>query len=267
VVNLKIKDLSFNYRNKPVIEGIDFEIEEGEVIGILGPNGCGKTTLLRNLNKNLSPKSGCVMLERTDLKDMEKKEIAKVIASIPQSNEIKFAFSVREIVAMGRMPFQEFLQGESRRDMEIVEDAMEKTGISHMADRYVSTMSGGERQKVIIARALAQTPEILLMDEPTLHLDISAQFDVLNMVHKLSREQRLTVVIVSHDLPMAARYCDRIVMIHNHKVHAIGKTEDVLTKDNMKVVFGVEADTVRDPDTGKIFVRLFDSCTNSEKRT
>ncbi|MDD4185284.1 MAG: ABC transporter ATP-binding protein [Candidatus Methanomethylophilaceae archaeon] len=266
-MNLRIENLSFYYRSKPVIEGIDFEIEEGEVIGILGPNGCGKTTLLRNLNKNLNPKSGCVMLDGTDLKDMEKKEIARIISSIPQSNEIKFAFSVREIVAMGRMPFQEFLQGESKKDMEIVEDAMEKTGITHMADRYVSTMSGGERQKVIIARALAQTPKILLMDEPTLHLDISAQFDILNMVHKLSREEGLTVVIVSHDLPMAARYCDRIVMIHDHNIHAIGKTEDVLTQENMKVVFGVKADTVRDPDTGKIFVRLFDSCTSSEKRT
>lgn len=263
MVNLRIKNLSFDYRNKPVIEDIDFEIEKGEIIGILGPNGCGKTTLLRNLNKNLSPKSGCVLLDGTDLEDMEKKEIAKNIASIPQSNEIKFAFTVREIVAMGRMPFQEFLQGESRRDMEIVDDAIEKTGISHMSDRYVSTMSGGERQRVIIARALAQTPKILLMDEPTLHLDISAQFDTLNMVHKLSREEGLTVIIVSHDLPMVARYCDRIVMIHNHKIHAIGKTEDVLTKENMKVVFGVDADTVRDPDTGKIFVRLFDSCKNS----
>lgn len=260
---LDIRDLEFKYREKPVLDGVSINVEEGEVLGILGPNGCGKTTMLKNINRNLHPDGGSILLDGTDLEDMTKKEIARKIAVVPQTNEIRFAFTVRDIVSMGRMPFSNSLIGTLSEDEKIVEDSMRKANIHEFADRYINTMSGGERQRVIIARALAQTPKILLMDEPTLHLDISAQFDTLNMVHKLSREEGLTVVIVSHDLPMVARYCDRIVMIHNHKIHAIGKTEDVLTKENMKVVFGVDADTVRDPDTGKIFVRLFDSCKSS----
>jgi iron complex transport system ATP-binding protein len=164
---------------------------------------------------------------------------------------------------MGRMPFQEAFQGESYDDIAIIDDAIEKAGISDMADRYINTMSGGERQKVIIARALAQTPKILLMDEPTLHLDISAQFDILDLIHSLTKEEGLTVVIVSHDLSMAARYCDRIMMIHNRKIHAIGNTEDVLTPENMRTVFNVEAEFIKDLKTGKNMVLLYGSSTQN----
>ncbi len=256
---LHIKNLYYSYKEKPVLKDINFDLVPGEILGILGPNGCGKTTLLGNLNKNFHPKGGCVMIGDTDLEDIKKKEIAREIAVIPQSNEIKFSFTVREIVSMGRMPFQQSFQGESTNDIEIIDNAIEKTGISEMANRYVNTMSGGERQKVIIARAMAQTPKILLMDEPTLHLDISAQFDVLDMIHALSRKEGLTVVIVSHDLPMIARYCDRIIMIHDHKIHSIGKTEDVLTPENMRTVFGVDAELSKDSKNGSTTVILHGS--------
>lgn len=258
---LRTKDLYYNYKEKPVLEDINFELMLGEILGIIGPNGCGKTTLLGNLNKNLSPKGGCVMIRDTDLENLKKKEIAKEIAVIPQTNEIKFSFTVREIVSMGRMPFQEAFQGESYDDIAIIDDAIEKAGISDMAERYINTMSGGERQKVIIARALAQTPKILLMDEPTLHLDISAQFDILDLISDLSKREGLTVVIVSHDLSMAARYCDRIMMIHNHRIHAMGNTEDVLTPDNMRTVFGVDAELTKDTKTGRNMVLLHGSAT------
>ncbi|HKM13581.1 MAG TPA: ABC transporter ATP-binding protein [Candidatus Methanomethylophilaceae archaeon] len=261
---LKTKNLYYSYKEKPVLEDINFDLVPGEILGILGPNGCGKTTLLGNLNKNFSPKGGCVMINDTDLEDLKKKDIAREIAVIPQSNEIKFSFTVREIVSMGRMPFQQSFQGESTNDIEIIEDAIEKTGISDMANRYINTMSGGERQKVIIARAMAQTPKILLMDEPTLHLDISAQFDVLDMIRALSRNEGLTVVIVSHDLPMIARYCDRIILIHDHKIHSVGKTEDVLTPGNMRTVFGVDAELSKDSKNGSTTVILHGSA-KSEK--
>ena len=260
---LQTRNLYYSYKEKPVIEDINFDLIPGEILGIIGPNGCGKTTLLGNLNKNLSPKGGCVMINDTDLEDLKKKEIAQEIAVIPQTNEIKFSFSVREIVSMGRMPFQEAFQGESYDDIAIIDDAIEKAGISDMADRYINTMSGGERQKVIIARALAQTPKILLMDEPTLHLDISAQFDILDLIHSLTKQEGLTVVIVSHDLSMAARYCDRIMMIHNRKIHAIGNTEDVLTPENMRTVFNVEAEFIKDLKTGKNMVLLYGSSTQN----
>ncbi len=256
---MKIDSLNFSYKEKPVIDNMTFEVEPGEVLGVLGPNGCGKTTLLKNMNRNLSPSSGVVMIEDADLQTINKKAIARKIASIPQTNEIRFSFTVREIVAMGRMPFLGDFAGESSEDERIIEDAMEKVGISSMADRYISTMSGGERQKVIIARALAQSPKVLLMDEPTLHLDINAQFDVLELVHDLSHSGNIAVIIVSHDLPMVARYCDRIMMIHDHKIRALGRTEEVLTPENMRIVFGVDAELFVDSKTGKNTVVLHGS--------
>lgn len=264
-VSLEIRDLDYDYNKKSVLDGIDFELYEGEILGILGPNGCGKTTLLGNMNRNLSPKGGCVLLDGTDLEEIGKKEIARDIAVVPQNNQVGFSFTAREIVSMGRMPFQDAFQGNSSDDLKIIEDAMRKTGVLDMADRFINTMSGGERQKVIIARAMAQAPRILLMDEPTLHLDISAQFDVLDLVYRLSKEEGLTVVIVSHDLPMVARYCDRIIMIHNHRIHAMGRTEDALTPENMRTVFGIDAVPSKDPKTGRNTVILHGSCTNMEK--
>ena len=235
---------------------MSISVGKGEILGILGPNGCGKSTLLKNLNKNLSPEAGRVLLEGDDIAGMKKGEIARKVAVVPQSNEIRFAFTVRDIVEMGRMPFQEPFRGSSTEDEEVVEEAMALTGISGMAGRLINTMSGGERQRAIIARAIAQSPEILLMDEPTLHLDINMQFEVLDLVRELSRSKGLAVVIVSHDLPMAARYCDRVVLVHEHKVFAEGKPADVLTVENMRTVFGVDARYEVD-ERGMGTVRLF----------
>lgn len=250
------KDLSYSYRDKKVLEFINLNVTKGEILGILGPNGCGKSTLLKNLNKNLQPEHGCVMVCGEDIAAMRKKEIARRVSVVPQSNEIKFAFTAREIVEMGRMPFQETFRGSGVDDEAIVREAMEQTGIMGMADRYINTMSGGERQRVIIARAIAQTPEIMLMDEPTLHLDINMQFEVLDLVRELVRKRNLTVVIVSHDLPMVARYCDRMILIHDHGIHAMGRPEEILTPENMRTVFNIDAEFGID-DRGKKTVRLY----------
>ena len=257
---LDVDSLSYLYDEKIVLDHISLGIKSGEILGILGPNGCGKTTLLKNLNKNLRPHGGCVLIDGTDLESISKKEIAQNIAAVPQSNEIRFAFTVREIVTMGRMPFQEALRGESSADLEIIDKAMEQTGLTEFSDRLINTLSGGERQRAIIARAITQTPKIILMDEPTLHLDINMQFEVLDLIQKLSRENGLAVIIVSHDLPMVTRYCDRIILIHDHKVFAMGTAEEVLTKENMRTVFNVDAELEKDPRTGKNTVRLFGSC-------
>ena len=258
-MKLSVEDLHFRYGSKTVLDGVTLDVKEGEILGIVGPNGCGKTTLLGNLNKNLSPKSGKVVLGNTDLEEMTKKDIAKIIAAVPQTNEFRFSFTVRDIVSMGRMPFQTMMGGLAREDVEIIDEALRKTGLSEMADRHINTMSGGERQRIIIARAIAQTPEIILMDEPTLHLDVSMQFDALNLVHRLSMEHGLTVVIVSHDLPMMARYCDRIIMLHNHSIHAVGTPGEVLTPENLRIVFNVDGEMIKDPRTGRSTVLLHDS--------
>jgi iron complex transport system ATP-binding protein len=150
---LTVEGISFSYREKPVLQDVNLEVKKGEIIGILGPNGCGKTTLLKLLNRNLRPKEGRVLMEGVNLGEMSKRRIARQIAVVPQSNEIRFAFSVRDIVSMGRMPFLDRFQGESGDDMRIVDEAMEKTNIKEFADRLINTMSGGERQRVIIARA------------------------------------------------------------------------------------------------------------------
>lgn len=256
---LEVRELGYDYDGRSILDSVTWDLRKEEILGVLGPNGCGKTTMLRNLNRNLSPKRGCVVLDGTDLEDMAKRDIARHIAAVPQSNEIRFAFTVREMVAMGRMPFQEAFRGNSSEDERIIDEAMELTGITHMSDRLINTMSGGERQRVIIARALAQQPEILLMDEPTLHLDINMQFEVLDLVSKLSRDRGLTVVIVSHDLPMVARYCDRIILIHDRTVWAEGEPEDVLTPENMRTVFNIDARFELD-DRGQRTVRLYGAC-------
>lgn len=250
------KDVVFRYRDNQVLDGASVEIGEGEFFGILGPNGCGKTTLLKNLNRNLDPSSGVVMLDGRDVSGMDRKGIAREVATVPQGNEVRFAFTVRDVVSMGRMPFQGRFEGESGKDGEIIDSALEKTGLTSMAGRLINEMSGGERQRVIIARALTQTPRVLLMDEPTLHLDVNMQFEILDLMKSLSVEEGLTVVMVSHDLPLAARYCDRMALIKDHRIMCCGTPETALTPENMKAVFKVDADLGTDPKTGRRTVFL-----------
>ncbi len=265
---LTIEDICFSYKEQIVLQNVTLEVEKGEIVGILGPNGCGKTTLLKLLNRNLHPDAGRVLMDGSDLEDISKRRIARHIAVVPQSNEIRFAFSVRDIVAMGRMPFMDRFHGESSEDTCIVEEAMEKTNITDFADRLINTMSGGERQRVIIARAIAQKPEIILLDEPTLHLDINHQFEILDLVRRLSDEEDLTVVIVSHDLPMVVKFCDRIVLIHENKVFAVGTPEEVLTRENMRTVFNIEAVLEYDDILRSNNVKIIGSCrTVMERRS
>ena len=242
---VSVSNLKYTYGKYEVLDGVSLDIRKGEVLGVLGPNGCGKTTFLRNLNRNLIPHGGCILLDGKKLEEITKKDIAKKMAVVPQTNEINFSFTVREIVSMGRMPFQPMFGGETNEDTEIIDDAIRRTGLDRFAERHINTMSGGERQRVIIARAIAQTPT------------------ALNLVHNLSREKGMTVVIVSHDLGMVARYCDRIVMIHKHKIFADGTPEEVLTPENMRTVFNVDAELSTDNKTGRRTVLIHDSCTYS----
>ena len=259
-MTLDVDKLTYRYRDHLVLDEATISIKPG----ILGPNGCGKTTMLKNLNRNLSPESGAVLLDGSHLEDMGKKEIARSIATVPQANEIRFSFTIKEIVAMGRMPFQRSFQGESSEDLRMIDDALRDTNLWEIRDRSINEVSGGERQRAIIARALVQTPKYLLMDEPTNHLDINMQFEVLDLVRDLSKKSGISVVMVSHNLPMAARYCDRIALIKDRKVFCSGTPEEVLTKENMRDVFFVDADLGVDEKTGSYTVNLHGSARTRE---
>ena len=257
---LEIDDVSFDYAGKPVLDSVNFSVCKGDVIGILGPNGSGKTTLLKIMNRNLAPKSGAVVVEDVDIAKITKREIAQRMAVVPQGSEINFSFTVADIVLMGRMPSLDRFQMESDEDLNIVWEAMRLTSVDHLAERPINQVSGGERQRAIIARALAQKPRIILMDEPTLHLDVNHQLEVLDLVHGLSREQGLTVIIVSHDLSLVARYCDKMILIHDHGIEAAGKVEDVLTEENMRKVFNIEAHLDYDDRIGRHVVSVIRPC-------
>ncbi len=257
---MNINGVSFDYAGKPVLEDVRFRVRKGEVLGILGPNGSGKTTLLKIMNRNLSPAAGSVVVEDKNIAKITKRDIAQRMAVVPQGSEINFAFSVADIVLMGRMPSLQRLQMESDEDLRIVWESMQKTKVDHLADRPINQVSGGERQRTIIARALAQRPRIILMDEPTLHLDVNHQLEVLDLVHGLSRNEGMTVIIVSHDLSLVARYCDKMILIHDHRIEAAGKVEDVLTPENMRKVFNIEASLDYDNRIGKHTVSVIKPC-------
>jgi iron complex transport system ATP-binding protein len=237
---IEIVGLSFSYNGgPPVLKGIELSIESGEMVGILGPNGSGKSTLLKLISGTLDPGRGYVLLDGVDLSRMKRKIIAKKMAVVPQETDLGFDFTVREVVSMGRYPHLGRFQFNDPKSSRIVEEAMSTTGVLKMADKPISKLSGGEKQRVIIARALAQEPDILLLDEPTKNLDIRHSLDILNLVKKMNSERGLTVIAVLHDLDLAARYCNRTVLLKDGEIHSSGPVQNVLRPSTIKEVFDV----------------------------
>ncbi|AEH61782.1 ABC transporter related protein [Methanosalsum zhilinae DSM 4017] len=233
---LEVRDLCIGYSNKPILKNINISVKKGEMLGIVGPNGTGKTTLLRSINNFLKPESGAVLIDGKDIRNMQPREIASKIAVVSQNITVNFEFTVEDIVMMGRTPY---IKGsETSKDFEIVRDAMEKTNTYSFRERIATTLSGGELQRVIIARALAQTPEILLLDEPTSHLDIAHQVEILNLVKSIARKD-IAVITVIHDLNMAAHYCDKICMLYGGEILANGETSQVLSPVNIEHAFKI----------------------------
>jgi iron complex transport system ATP-binding protein len=240
-LRLRVQGIEFAYNSVPVLKDVAFEAKEGEIIGVLGPNGSGKTTLLRCMNRALSPSKGTVLVEDKEIGSLSRKEIANEMAVVPQNCIITFPFTALEIVMMGRNPSMDRFQRETKGDIEIVRNAMEATSVTHLAGRSMNQLSGGERQRVIIARALAQQPKILLLDEPTLHLDVNHQMEIMELVRELARREKLTVIMVSHDLNLAARYCDKLILLSEGSVLSAGSVPDVLTQDNVEKVFRIRS--------------------------
>ncbi len=247
-MNIRINNISFSYNSTNALENITFNVKEGEIIGIIGPNGAGKSTLLKCINLSLKPKGGNILIDNRDLFELNRKEIAKNIGVVPQNSAINFPFTAFDIVLMGRTPYLGPIDRESLEDIKIAKKAMEITNTEHLAERPIDEISGGERQRVIIARALAQQPKILLLDEPTLHLDINHQLDILDMAKKLARNNKMIVILVSHDINLSSRYSDKLVLLQSGKIYAIGKPEEVITKESMRNIYNIEVEMKYDSE-------------------
>jgi iron complex transport system ATP-binding protein len=251
---LSLDDASFSYGGPRVLEGLYLHVGPGETVAVLGPNGSGKTTLLRLGCGTLRPTSGTVRLAGMDPARMAPKERARMVAVVPQDNPLLFEFSAHEVVLMGRSPHLGILGLDGPADRAIVEQAMEITEVAALGERPFRTLSGGERQRVIIARALAQQPCVLLLDEPTAFLDLRHQLGVYQVLERLSREAGLAMVVASHDLNLAARFCRRMVLLSRGRIAADGAPHDVLRPDILRDVYGVTAAVREDPTTGRPFV-------------
>ena len=222
--------------------GVSVALEPGSLTGLLGPNGCGKTTLLKVLAGVLAPHEGNVTLEGQPLAGMARRDVARRIAVVPQETHPAFDFTVLEIVLMGRHPHLGAFQLEGPSDLAIAREALAATGTAHLADRLFTSLSGGEKQRVVIASALAQSPEVLLLDEPTASLDLGYQLEVAALLRRLNRERAVTMVIATHDLNLAASLCDTLVLLRDGQVLAEGPTREVLTPATVHRLYGVDAD-------------------------
>ncbi len=253
---IEVNTIFFRYHQDWVLQDISFQVRKGEFVGVIGPNGSGKTTLLKILYRLFSPQRGEVLYENFSLKKMSRKEVAKKIAVVSQETYPAFPFRAIEMVLMGRSPYLGHLMFESPNDLEIVKKAMEWTEILPIAERPIDELSGGERKRVFIARALAQEPEVVLLDEPTANLDIHHQAEFLDLILSLNREKGLTILMASHDLNLASEYCDRLILLRHGKVDQIGSPEEVMTRENIERVYGCEVWVDRNPVSGMPRVSL-----------
>jgi len=253
---IEVDSVSFRYHQDWVLQDVSFQVRKGEFVGVIGPNGSGKTTLLKTLYRLLTPQRGDVLFDHLSLKKMSRGEIAKKIAVVAQETYPAFPFRVIEMVLMGRSPYLGHLMFESPKDLEIAKKAMEWTEILPISQRPIDELSGGERKRVYIARALAQEPEVILLDEPTTNLDIHHQVESLDLVLSLNREKGLTILMASHDLNLASEYSDRLILLQHGRIFHMGPPEEVMTQENIEKVYGCQVWVDRNPVSGMPRVSL-----------
>jgi iron complex transport system ATP-binding protein len=254
LVLLNVDGVECRYGSVKVLDDVSLSVKGGDFVGVLGPNGSGKTTLLKSISRILKPHKGTILLNEADIYSLKSTDVAKQLAVVPQDTSIGFNFAALDIVLMGRNPHMKRFQMESEADMAIARKVMKLTNIWHLAERPINELSGGEKQRVIIARALAQEPKILLLDEPLTHLDIVNQLEIMDLVKDLCVKENLVVLAVFHDFNLAARYCTSAVMLKKGKVFSAGSLTDVMTSENIKSVFNVDAIVTKHLVTNSIFV-------------
>lgn len=241
--------IEVSYGAENILNGVDINAENGKITGIIGPNGSGKSTLLKCIYRTLKAKEGTIMIDGENIDDMSYKDSARKLSVVAQHNNYSFDFSVEEIVLMGRNPYKKLMEKENRKDYDIVYDCLKKVGLEEFSKRMYSTLSGGEQQRVVLARALAQKTKYIVLDEPTNHLDITHQLQIMRLI----KESGITAVAAVHDLNIAAMFCDVIYAMKDGKIVSYGKAEEVITPENIKLLYGVESEIVRDKN-GKVHI-------------
>lgn len=247
---LKVCDITFSYDSIDVLKNITFEAEKRRILGILGPNGAGKTTLLRCIFRALTPKQGVIFLHGKDIRTLSRIELARKISVVIQEN-INAPFTVLETILMGRYPHTSALKLFDQDATTFVENIIEKLSLREFLKRRLSEVSGGERRRIHIARALIQQPEVLLLDEPTSHLDPNYKLQIMSIVKEFTVENGLVTVVTLHDLSLAARFCDKVILLKEGKIFAVGTPSEVLTPNNIGEVYKIDVKIVKDED-GKI---------------
>ncbi|MGO4888243.1 heme ABC transporter ATP-binding protein [Anaerobacillus sp. MEB173] len=265
---IQVNQVSGGYDRNRVIHNVSFDVTKGEIFGVLGPNGCGKTTLLKMINGGLPLQEGEVLIKGRPIHSYSSKHLAQMMAVLPQSSETAFSYTVKEVVSLGRYPYQKGLwQSKTKEDEKVITEAMEQTGVLSFANKPLQSLSGGERQRVLLARALAQQPEILLLDEPTNHLDISYQISLLDSLKMWSREKGLTVIAILHDLNMASLYCDRLLLLKEGKQVVIDRPAHVMEETTLKDVYKTSLSRKEHPDVPRPLITLMLERDAQDERT
>jgi iron complex transport system ATP-binding protein len=254
-VLLEATGVSFAYeRGRTILDGVSVSLRRGAILGVLGPNGSGKTTLLRMLSGTIAPVSGAVRIDGSPIGALPRRALARRIAVVPQETHSAFDFSALEIVLMGRYPHLRAFELEGPGDTAIALDAMRATGTDTLAARPFATLSGGEKQRVVIAAALAQASDVLLLDEPTASLDLGFQIEVASLLGRLNRERGTTMIVSTHDLNLAAALCTELVLLARGRVLTQGSVESVLTSANIRMLYGIEVEVAMNPRAGHVTV-------------
>jgi len=268
---IDINGIEFGYSSESVLKNVTVKIEGPKFVSILGPNGVGKSTLIHCINKILSPRQGVVMINGKDVKEITIKEMSKIVGYVPYSSNDTFPLTVVDTVLMGRHPHS--YRGSLDEDLDIVYDTLNMLGIQDLAMRSFNELSAGQHQKVMLARGLAQQPQILLLDEPTSNLDVRHQIDVAKLLKRLSVEKQILIIMICHDINIAAKYSDEIILMHNGSIYDVGTPQKVITEENLRKVYGVESAVIEDYGAPHVILRdsisesnnaSVDICTNME---
>ena len=249
--SISTSGLTVCYDEKCVVDSLDMQIPKNKITVIIGPNGCGKSTVLKAISRILRPKGGTIYLNGDDIRLLGTKEIAQRMASLPQSPQAPAGLTVGELVSYGRFPHQRGFGVLSQADRDVVNWALDVTRLSDLEDRPIENLSGGQRQRVWIAMALAQQTDLILLDEPTTYLDMAYQLEILELLYKLNREQGCTIAMVLHDLNLAARFADHMIAIRHGRIVCHGSPEEVMTPRVLRETFNIDAEVLQDPRTGK----------------